>query len=363
MTHLLATANELVFPFAQYWGFYLGFGGVVIALLGIDLFVFHRKSHAVGMREAMGWTTLWVTLSCTFGFLIWIYLNQRFADMSPDELRETYGSATIAKDITLEFFTGYVVEKSLSIDNMFVFVVIFGFFSIPAALQHRVLFYGILGALVFRAIFVAIGAALIQYTWVVWIFGLFLIGTGIKILFAPEREKDPESNPVLKLLRRWVPLTPRFHGERFFVKEEAREPGAPAGAKKALRWVGTPLFVALAMIEISDVIFAVDSVPAVFAITREPFVVFTSNIFAIMGLRSLYFLLAGAADRFHLLKFGLGVVLVFVGVKMVLPSSVYPESWGGHFPTGWSLGLIVGVIGASMVASLVVKPKAHSPGA
>ena len=206
--------------------------------------------------------------------------------------------------------------------------------------------------------FIAIGAALIQYKAVVIVFGAFLVFTGIKIIFAPEKEKDPEHNPILKLLRRFVPLTSKFHGQNFFVKELAPDPHGTG--KQALRWVGTPLFVALVMIEVSDIVFAVDSVPAIFAVTKEPFIVFTSNVFAILGLRSLYFLLAGAHDKFHMLKYGLGIVLVFVGIKMTLPESWYPESWDGHFPMGWSLAFIVGVIGGSMVLSVML-PKKHAP--
>jgi len=358
VTALLATlgpGERLVFPFGEYWLFYALFGALVVALLWLDLFVFHRHPRAVSMRAAAGWTVFWIALSCVFGACLHAYLAGRFAGAAPDELRRLYGTANPAKDITLEFFTGYVVEKSLSIDNMFVFVVIFGFFQVPSALHHRVLFYGILGALVFRAIFVAIGAALIQYTWVVWIFGVFLVLTGIKLLFAAEKEKDPERNWVLRALRRMMPLTSAFHGDRFLVREDVE-----AGGRRVRRWAGTPLFVALVMIEFSDIIFAVDSVPAVFAVTDEPFIVFTSNIFAIMGLRSLYFLLAGAADRFHLLKYGLGVVLVFVGCKMVVPERAYPAEWEGHFPVSWSLGIILGTIGVSMVASLFVKPKSHA---
>jgi tellurite resistance protein TerC len=265
--------------------------------------------------------------------------------------------AVAAKEVALQFLTGFVVEQSLSVDNMFVFVVIFGFFNIPSTLQHRILFYGILGALAFRAVFIAIGAALIQYKSVVIIFGVFLVFTGIKIIFAPEKEKDPEHNPILKLLRRFVPLTSKFHDQNFFVKELAPDPHGTG--KKALRWVGTPLFVALVMIEVSDIVFAVDSVPAIFAVTKEPFIVFTSNVFAILGLRSLYFLLAGAHDKFHMLKYGLGIVLVFVGIKMTLPESWYPASWEGHFPMGWSLAFIVGVIGGSMVLSVML-PKKHA---
>jgi tellurite resistance protein TerC len=354
-------AESLLFPFSEYWAFYAGFTAFVLVLLGLDLGVFHRKAHAVSMREASVWVAVWMSLAGLFCLLLWLYCGHRFPDRFDAIVAAGHGSPQQAANaVALQFLTGYVIEQSLSVDNMFVFVVIFGFFSIPPNLQHRVLFYGIVGALVFRAIFIALGAALIQYKWVVVGFGAFLVLTGIKIIFAPEKEKDPEKNPVLKLLKRFMPLTQRFHGQRFLVKEEAEDPRHPG--QRALRWVGTPLFVALCMIEVSDIIFAVDSVPAIFAVTREPFIVFTSNVFAILGLRSLYFLLAGAHDKFHLLKYGLGIVLVFVGVKMTVPPSWYPERWGGHFPIGWSLLFIVGVIGGSMVLS-VLRPKRAQHGA
>ncbi len=355
-------ANEsILFPFAEYWGFYAGFTAFVFVLLALDLGVFHRKAHAVSMKEATAWTVAWMSLAVVFCGLLWWYCSYRFPQ--PDRVESVlaagyHSPAAAAKEVALQFLTGFVVEQSLSVDNMFVFVVIFGFFHIPASLQHRILFYGILGALAFRAVFIAIGAALIQYKAVVIVFGAFLVFTGIKIIFAPEKEKDPEHNPILKLLRRFVPLTSKFHGQNFFVKELAPDPHGTG--KQALRWVGTPLFVALAMIEVSDIVFAVDSVPAIFAVTKEPFIVFTSNVFAILGLRSLYFLLAGAHDKFHMLKYGLGIVLVFVGIKMTLPESWYPESWDGHFPMGWSLAFIVGVIGGSMVLSVML-PKKHAP--
>lgn len=353
----LTLAESLLFPFSEYWGFYAGFTAFVFVLLALDLGVFHRKAHAVSMKEATGWTIAWMVLAVLFCGGLWVYCDHRLPErMEAVQAAGYLGARDAANQVALQFLTGYVVEQSLSVDNMFVFVVIFGFFAIPSALQHRVLFYGILGALAFRAVFIALGAALIQYAWVVVIFGAFLIFTGVKIIFAPEREADPEKNPVLRLLRRFVPLTHEMHGQRFFVKAEA--PAAGGGAT-ALRWVGTPLFVALCMIEVSDVIFAVDSVPAIFAVTREPFIVFTSNVFAILGLRSLYFLLAGAHDKFHLLKYGLGIVLVFVGIKMTMPVSWYPARWEGHFPMGWSLAFIVTMIGGSMVAS-VVWPKKHA---
>ncbi len=356
---LLAT-QQLLFPFADYWPVYVGFVFFVLVLLAMDLGIFHKTPHAVSMREATMWVCIWMSLALVFCGVLWWYCHDRFPRPEMAAIWKDAGYASAAEaanTVALQFLTGYIVEQSLSVDNMFVFVVIFGFFAIPQHLQHRVLFYGILGALAFRAIFIAIGAALIQYKWVVIVFGVFLIFTGLKIMFAPEREKDPEKNPVLRLLRRWIPLTSQFHGQRFFVKEEVA--GAAAGGKKALRWVGTPLFVALAMIEVSDVIFAVDSVPAIFAITKEPFIVFTSNTFAILGLRSLYFLLAGAADKFHLLKYGLGIVLTFVGIKMTMPERWYPASWEGHFPIGWSLAFIVSVIAGSMILS-VLFPKRHA---
>jgi tellurite resistance protein TerC len=237
--------------------------------------------------------------------------------------------------VSLEFLTGYVIEKSLSVDNIFVFVMVFSYFSIPAKYQHRVLFYGILGALIFRGIFVALGAALMRYHWVVIVFGVFLIFTGLKILIAKEKEIHPERNFLIRILKRFIPVTPTLQGGKFFTLENGRH-------------YATPLLIALLFLEATDVIFAVDSVPAIFAITNEPLIVFTSNIFAILGLRALFFLLAGAVDKFYLLKYGLGVVLVFVGLKMVWLNQLFD----GHFPIVLSLGIILGVIGLSVVLSL-----------
>jgi tellurite resistance protein TerC len=238
--------------------------------------------------------------------------------------------------VALEYLTGYVVEKSLSVDNIFVFVMVFSYFNIPAKYQHRVLFYGILGALGFRAIFVTLGAALMRYHWVVLIFGVFLIVTGVKIFVAKDKEVEPEKNLLLRLLHRFIPVTRELEGSRFFVTRNER-------------LFATPLLVCLVFLEATDIIFAVDSVPAIFALTNEPLLVFTSNIFAILGLRSLYFMLAGAVDKFHLLKYGLGVVLVFVGLKMVWLDGLFD----GKFPIGISLGIIAAVIGGSIVLSLL----------
>jgi len=241
-----------------------------------------------------------------------------------------------AWNVALEFLTGYVVEKSLSVDNIFVFVMVFPYFAIPPKYQHRVLFYGILGALVFRAIFIAMGSALMEYHWVVYLFGGFLILTGFKMMFAPEKEIEPEKNFLVRLFKRFVPVTPQLHGQKFFVREKAKI-------------YATPLFIALLFLELTDIIFAVDSVPAIFALTKEPMLVFTSNIFAILGLRAMYFMLAGAIDKFYLLKYGLAIVLVFVGLKMVWLN----DAFGGKFPISWSLAFILGTIAVSVITSLL----------
>jgi tellurite resistance protein TerC len=247
----------------------------------------------------------------------------------------------------LEFLTGFVVEKSLSVDNIFVFVVVFGYFGIPRALQHRVLFFGILGALICRVIFIGLGAALMQYHWVLYAFGVFLIFTGIKIFFADEKPLEPEKNPFVRTLRKFLPITPTLEGQNFFVRRDGV-------------LYGTPLLVCLVFIEVTDIVFAVDSVPAIFAITKEPLIVFTSNIFAILGLRALFFLLIGVMHKFHLLKFGLGIILTFVGLKMVWLNSLFED---GKFPIVWSLGIIGGVLTISVVASLMFpkKPEAEEP--
>ncbi len=323
------------FPFTDYWWFYLGFTGFVVALLALDLGVFHRKAHAVSIREASIWSAVWISLALAFNVTFYHYAGWKFA--RDPRLLQTPGfdPESASRQVGLEFLTGYVVEKVLSLDNIFVFVVVFTFFAIPAIYQHRVLFFGILGALVFRAIFITAGSAL-QYHWVILLFGGLLILTGLKMLFAPDRKIDPDRNPLIRLFRRFVPVTPELHGQRFFVR-----------LKGVL--YATPLFVALLFVEISDIIFAIDSVPAIFALTREPIIVFTSNVFAILGLRSLYFLLAGAVERFALLKYGLALVLVFVGLKMVWLN----DAFGGKFPIGWSLGIIGCVIAVSILCSLL----------
>jgi tellurite resistance protein TerC len=262
-----------------------------------------------------------------FNFLFYKYAQYKFGDAQ-------------ARNSAMEFLTGYIVEKSLSIDNIFIFVMVFGYFAIPLKYQHRVLFYGILGALIFRAIFIALGSVLMQFHIVIYVFGAFLILTGIKLFFTSHKEIEPEKNILIRILMHFVPVTKEFHGKYFFAR---------VGGKLH----ATPLFVALLFLEFTDVIFAIDSVPAIFALTNEPLIVFTSNIFAILGLRSMYFMLAGAVDKFHLLKFGLATVLVFVGLKMVWLN----DSFGGKFPITYSLGFILVAITASIIASLLF-PKA-----
>ena len=325
-----------LFPITEYWWFYLAFTGFVLFLLALDLGVFHRRCHEVGMKEAATWSVIWIGLALVFNYFFYLYASWKFPLDERLMAIPGFDPVALSKQVGLEFLTGFIVEKSLAVDNIFIFVVVFTFFGIPAKYQHRVLFYGIIGALVFRAIFIALGSVLMQYKWLVVLFGIFLILTGIKIFFAPQKAIDPSKNIVIRLLKRFIPVTSNIEGERFFIKKD--------GLLHA-----TPLFLALVFVEISDIIFAVDSVPAIFAITKEPLIVFTSNVFAILGLRALYFLLAGVYDRFHLLKFGLGVVLVFVGAKMVWLNDMF----GGKFPISWSLLIITSIIGVSVALSLL----------
>lgn len=336
------SAPALLFPFAEYYWFYGGFVVFVMMMLALDLGVFHRHAHVVRTREALGWSVFWISLALLFNYGFYHFALHKFA-ASPALLALTGETAeALARRTALEFLTGFVVEKALAVDNIFVFVVVFNYFGIPALYQHRVLFFGVLGALVFRAIFIALGAFLMQVQAVVLLFGAFLIFTGVKMLFASDKPVDPESNLLLRLTRRLIPITPQLEGPHFFVKR--------GGV-----WFGTPLLVALVFLEFSDIVFAVDSVPAIFAVTKEPLVVFTSNIFAILGLRSLFFLLADMVGRFRFLKYGLAAVLIFVGLKMTWLNAVF----GGHFPILLSLGIIAGCILASVIASLLIPPPAE----
>lgn len=316
------------FPFAEYWWFYAGFLVFVLAMLAIDLGIFNRKAHVVSFKEAATWSAVWVVLAIIFGAAFYQYTLSNFG-------------AEIARSLTLEFFTGFVIEYSLSIDNIFIFVLVFAYFRIPPEYKHRVLFYGILGALVFRAIFIALGSALMQFHWVIYLFGGFLIITGIKMVFTQSEEIEPEKNLLIRIFRRFMPVTHSIRGKEFFLKKRGR-------------WFATPLFITLLFLEATDIIFAVDSVPAIFAVTNEPLIVFTSNIFAILGLRSMYFMLAGVIGKFHLLKFGLSIVLVFVGLKMVWLN----DAFGGKFPISYSLGFIITVIAGSIVLSILFPVRA-----
>ena len=318
--------DQILFPFADYWWFYGAFLIFVLIMLALDLGVFNRKAHAVTFREATAWSIVWVVLALIFTFIFYRYTLGKFG-------AETAGGAA------LEFLTGYILEYSLSIDNIFVFVLVFGYFGIPAKYKHRVLFYGILGALIFRGIFIALGTALIQFHFVIYVFGAFLILTGIKMMFTSAEEISPEKNFLIRIFRRFMPVTHEIDGKAFFLRKK--------GVLHA-----TPLFIALLFLEATDIIFAVDSVPAIFAVTNEPLIVFTSNIFAILGLRSMYFMLSGVINKFHLLRYGLAIVLVFVGLKMVWLNKAYD----GKFPTSYSLGIILGVIAASVILSLIFPP-------
>lgn len=316
-----------LFPFADYWWFYGLFLIFVFFMLALDLGVFNKKAHIVSFKEATIWSIVWVVLALTFNFLFYQYASSKFDS-------ETGGR------LALEFLTGYVLEYSLSVDNIFIFVLVFSYFAIPPKYKHRVLFYGILGALIFRAIFIALGSALMQIHWIIYIFGGFLIITGIKMLFSGDEKIEPEKNFLIRAFKKFMPVTHEINSKDFFVRKD--------GIMHA-----TPLFITLLFLEGTDIIFAVDSVPAIFAVTKEPLIVFTSNIFAILGLRSMFFMLAGVIDKFHLLKYGLAIVLVFVGLKMVWLNPMYD----GHFPIQYSLGFIIGTILLSIVASLIFPAK------
>ena len=300
-----------------------GFGLFVLAALAVDLRLMkHNGPHKVTTREALGWSVFWIAVAMAFNGALWWYLQGRIGD-------------TEATRVALEFFTGYLVEKSLAVDNIFVFLMLFTYFSVPAEQQQRVLVYGVLGAIVLRAIMIFIGAALIaQFHWILYVFGAFLLLTGIKMLWAAGQQPDLAKNPVLRWIMSHLPLTPGYEGSRFWI-----------GEGKARQY--TPLFVVMVMIGVTDLIFAVDSIPAIFAITEDPFIVLTSNVFAVLGLRALFFLLAGMADRFHLLAYGLAFVLMFIGIKMLVV-----DFW--KIPVLVSLGVVAAMLALSMLLSLWV---------
>jgi len=331
----------VLFPLREYLWFYAGFLAFVLAVLALDLGVFHRKAHAIGMQEAAGWSVFWVTLALLFNFGFYFYCKHEFSTDPQLMAIPGFDPDRQARYSALEFLTGFIVEKSLAVDNLFIFVVVFKFFGIPAKYQHKVLFWGILGAIFFRVVFIALGAVLLQIHWVNILLGVFLVLTGIKIFFSPDHAIDPATNPVLRFLQRVLPVTHKMEEGKFFLKVGSA-------------WKVTPLMVCLIFIEFCDIVFAVDSVPAIFAITKEPLIVLTSNVFAILGLRALYFLLAGVVDKFHFLKFGLGLVLMFVGLKMAWLNDVF----GGKFPIVWSLAIITGLVGGSIALSLLIPAKA-----
>lgn len=302
------------------WMVWVGFNLFVLGMLALDLGVFHRRAHAVTLREAGIWSAVWVALALAFnGVIYW-----------------AWGS-----DKALEFLTGYLIEKSLSVDNLFVFLMIFSYFSVPAMHQHRVLYWGIIGALIMRGIFIATGVALLNaFHWMIYVFGGFLVITGIRLMFSTDKEVEPERNPVLRIVRRLLPVTTHYHGQSFFIRVEGRT------------WA-TPLLLVLLVVETTDVVFALDSIPAIFAITRDPFIVYTSNVFAILGLRALYFLLAGVMEMFRFLQIGLAFVLTFVGCKMLV-AEFYP------IPILFSLAVVASILAIACLASLLFPKKEGS---
>ncbi len=312
------------------WWMWLGFIIFVLIMLAVDLFMLGGKTvRKVSFKEAFIWSGVWVSLALLFNALLWWYLDGQMG-------RE------IANAKAVEFFTGYLIEKSLAVDNIFVFLMIFTYFAVPPEYQRRVLLYGVLGAIVMRAVMILAGSALIaQFHWVLYIFGLFLLVTGIKMFYFADKKPDLEQNPLLRWMRGHMKVTDEYHAEKFFV------------IKDSVRYA-TPMFLVLVLIEFSDLVFAVDSIPAIFAITTDPFIVFTSNIFAILGLRAMYFLLADVADRFHLLKYGLALVLVFIGIKMLIVD-LY------KIPVMLALGVVAAILVVSVILSLMTTRPGASP--
>ncbi len=346
---------------------WLVFIGFVLLMLALDLGVFHRKSHVVGFKESLGWSAVWITLGLSFSVLVYFAYEHQWYGLGTAK-DAVDGLINNGKLAATKYLTGYVVEKSLSVDNIFVIAMVFSSLAVPPRYQHRVLFWGILGALLMRGAMIGIGASLVQnFHWVLYLFGGFLILTALKMLFMKEKEEHPENNIVVRWISRHFPITKNYHGQHFLVKagseksEEAAEPGqevivdpvvqaAPKG-----KWLLTPLFVSLLLVELTDLIFAVDSIPAIFAITADPFLVFTSNVFAILGLRSLYFALAGMIANFRYLKPALSVILLVVGVKM-LTASWLKSLLGDSFNLA-VLAVILGILATGVIASLMVGKK------
>ena len=297
------------------------FNVFIVAMLIVDLMVFNRKEHEISIKESLIWTGVWILLACIFGVGLYFYMDPTSS---------------------LDFFTGYLIEKSLSVDNIFVFILVFSYFGVPAKYQHKVLFWGIFGALVFRFVFIFLGVALIErFEWIIYIFGAFLVYTGIKMAFETDKEVHPEKNPILKLTRKFIPVTNKFHGPDFFAKVDGK-------------LMATPLFVVLIVIETTDIVFAVDSIPAILAITTDQFLVYSSNAFAILGLRALYFALNGVMKMFSYLHYGLAAILSFVGIKMLI-ADFY------HVPTPWALGFVGAALVISVAASILFPKEAEEP--
>ena len=309
------------------WIFWLLFNVFVLAMLALDLGVFHREKHVVKVREAIAWTVFWIALATCFAVLIYFFGHTLVGHHGPSNPR-----------LSLEFVTGYLIELSLSVDNLFVFLLLFRYFHVPRAYQHTVLFWGVIGALVMRAIFIAAGVTLLnRFHWVIYIFGAILIYSGVELMRQKNKKLNPEANLLLRGFRKLFPVTKDYHGDKFFIQ------------RGTIRYA-TPLAVVLLMVEATDVLFAADSIPAVLAVTREPFIVYTSNVFAILGLRSLYFALSGLIEAFHLLHYGLSVILIFIGIKML--ASNYVE-----VPIVVALGVVAGVLALSVVLSMVFPRK------
>jgi tellurite resistance protein TerC len=295
---------------------FIGFNIFVLIMLALDLGVFNRKQHTIGVKEALLWSAFWITLALIFNGMIWHWFGTQKA---------------------LEFLTGYLIEKSLSVDNLFVFLLVFSYFRVPAQYQHKILFWGIIGALVMRGVLIFVGAALIeQFHWILYIFGAFLVYSGYKMAFQHDGEMDLQDNAAIRMLKKFIPITHEYHESNFTTKINGKT-------------FATPMLAVLMVIETSDLIFAVDSIPAIFAVSRDPFIVYTSNVFAILGLRSLYFALAGVMDVFHYLKYGLAAVLSFIGVKMLIMDTAF------KIPTGWALVVVVVILAISVIASLIWK--------
>jgi tellurite resistance protein TerC len=354
---------------------WIGFVAFVLLMLALDLGVFHRKAHVVGIREALGWSAFWVTLGLAFSVFVYHGYESQWLGLGsvPDAVDRSAefpdGRINDGRSAVVKYLTGYVVEKSLSVDNVFVIAIVFGFLAVPPLYQHRVRFWGILGALVMRGIMIGVGARLIaEFSWILPLFGAFLVVTAVKMLLIRETT-DPSSTWVVRLTRRFFPVSERFHGEHFLVRagssasREAETPGAAALEDPAVErarpgtWLLTPLALALIMVETTDLVFAVDSIPAIFAITADPFLVYTSNVFAILGLRSLYFALAGAIETFRYLKLSLALVLALVGFKML--AHAWLKSVLGPGFNLYLLLMVLGILAAGIVASWLHRPSPH----